>query len=398
MRILQLHNRYRETGGEDSVVSAEAELLASAGHEVITHHVSNSPKALSAARALAQAPYNGRSAHAVAEIIATHNPDLAHVHNTWYTLSPSVFDALHRAQVPVVMTLHNYRLMCVNALLLRKGRPCEACVGRYPWRGVVHRCYRGSLPASVAAAATGTLARVRRTWHERVDCFIAPSRFVEEMAVRDGIPAEKITLKPHATADPGRRVLPPSMSSQVLFVGRISHEKGADVLIDAWQSAGPPALELILVGDGPERAELESRRVPGVRFLGRRSPCEVQRLMLEARALVFPSICFESFAIVVAEAMAAGLPILATGHGAPAELVAQIGTQWLVPPTDPRGWQAGLTRIQTDELVDSAGDRARQAYESRYTPQGSLDSLQRIYDRVRQQSPAGAGGPVHAHH
>ena len=384
MRILQLHNRYREAGGEDSVVRDETRLLRAAGHDVVEHHVSNPSGALAAAGALVLSPSNPMSARAVKRAVASHRPDVAHIHNTWYSLSPSVVQALKQSGVPVVMTLHNYRLFCANALLFRDGRPCEDCVGTHPWRGVQHRCYRDSVVASAFAASTIAVARARRTWSTGVDRFVAPSWFLREKLVAGGIPAETITVKPHGVDDPGARSAPPSSSRSVLFVGRLSHEKGADTLLDAWAARGASRLELVMVGDGPLRERLESRAVEGVRFAGWQSPAEVAHLLLGARALVFPSVCYENLPRAVIEAMAAGLPVLASDHGGPAELVRDLGPAWTAGAGDERAWADALTVLDDDDAVDVAGAQARASFERQYTEEASLTGLLDVYASVRR--------------
>ena len=386
MRVLQLHNRYREAGGEDSVVRDETRLLRAAGHEVIEHHVSNPSGALATAGALVLSPSNPLSARAVKRIVASEHPDVAHIHNTWYSLSPSVVQALKRSGVPVVMTLHNYRLFCANALLFRDGRPCEDCVGTHPWRGVQHRCYRDSFVASAFAASTIAVARARRTWSTGVDRFVAPSWFLREKLVAGGIPAETITVKPHGVDDPGARTTPPSSSRSVLFVGRLSHEKGADTLLDAWAARGASRLELVLVGDGPLRERLEARAVEGVRFAGWKSPAEVATLLLCARALVFPSVCYENLPRAVIEAMAAGLPVLASDHGGPAELVRDLGPAWTAAAGDERAWAGALTVLDDDAAVDAAGARARSSFERQYTEEASLTGLLDVYASVQRRA------------
>ncbi len=393
MRILQLHNRYREAGGEDSVVRDETRLLRAAGHEVIEHHVSNPTGALATAGALALSPSNPLSARAVKRVVAAQRPDVAHIHNTWYSLSPSVVQALKHTGVPVVMTLHNYRLLCANALLFRDGRPCEDCVGTHPWRGVQHRCYRDSAVASAFAASTIAIARARRTWATGVDRFVAPSWFLREKLVAGGIPAERITVKPHGVDDPGPRIALPSSSRSVLFVGRLSHEKGADTLLDAWAARGPSRLELVLLGDGPRRRLLEARGIEGVRFAGWQSSAEVTRLLLDARALVFPSVCYENLPRAVIEAMAAGLPVLASNHGGPAELVRDLGPAWTAAAGDERAWADALAVLDDDTAVDAAGARARACFKRQYTEEASLTGLLDVYASVRG---GGAGSPAPA--
>lgn len=379
MRILQVHTKYQKEGGEDVIADSEARLLRDAGHEVRQYHSANPRGALQALAGLTLAPWNPLMARAVRNEALDFQPDVAHVHNTWFQLSPSVLTAIHSMHIPVVMTLHNYRLICANAQLLRAGRICEDCVGTHPWRGVQHRCYRGSIALSAIAASTIAVGRARHAWDGAVDCFIAPSVFLAEKIASGGIPRQRIAVKPHGVADPGDRMRLPSESSTVLFVGRLSEEKGAAVLIEAWANAPPNGLELVVVGDGPQRALLERLGAPGVRFLGWRRREEVQRLMLTARALAFPSIWYEGLPSTVIEGLAAGLPVLASDLGGAAELAGMLGPKWLVAPADVTAWQAALAGLASGSAVDSAGSRGRWVYESRYTLELSRSRLLEIY-------------------
>jgi glycosyltransferase involved in cell wall biosynthesis len=388
--VLQIHTPYRSGGGEDAVVRDEAGLLRTAGHEVFEHHFPNPSTYTQTLASLALAPWNAAAAREVRDVVQRFRPDVAHVHNTWFRLSPAVLSAVHSLGVPVVMTLHNYRLMCVNGLLLRDGKVCEDCVGTHPWRGVWHRCYRNSAPLSALAASTIALSRARHTWDRSVDRFIAPSAFVASKIAEGGVAAERITIKPHGVQDPGHRLDAASQSSTVLFVGRLSLEKGMSVLLDAWERAQIASLELVVVGEGPQRAALEGRRVQGVRFLGWREGDEVRRLMLTARALVFPSIWYESFALTVVEALAAGLPVLAADLGAAGEIVRTLGPEWLVPSPDVGSWAAALRQLEGSETVDLASRRARSLYERTFTLRHSLTQLLDIYSQVAARS----GGPL----
>jgi glycosyltransferase involved in cell wall biosynthesis len=313
-------------------------------------------------------------------------PDVAHVHNTWFTLSPSVLAALSGADVPVVMTLHNHRLVCVNANLFREGRPCRDCVGRSPWPGVRHRCYRESSVQSAAAAATISINRARGTWVKAVDRFIAPSHGLRETLVTAGLPADRIVVRPHAVADSGRRAAPPSASSTVLYAGRISQEKGLAVLLDAWASARPPGLELVVAGDGPDRPALERRGVEGVRFTGWLASESIRELMHTARVLAFPSVCYEVFPATIVEAMCAGLPVLASAHGGTAEIVGPIGSEWLAAPGDVASWAARLAQLGCDADVDAAGARGREIYEAQYAPERGVASLLDVYRTAIDQA------------
>jgi glycosyltransferase involved in cell wall biosynthesis len=186
-------------------------------------------------------------------------------------------------------------------------------------------------------------------------------------------------VKAHGVADPGPRSISPSQSRVVLFVGRLSHEKGVSSLLDAWVTASVGGLNLTIVGDGPLRRALEERQIPGVTFLGWRRPEEVQSLMLSARTLVFPSICYEGLPYAVIEALAAGLPVMASGLGSVGDILEQLGPDWLATPPSGPGWASALGRLASRDTIDAAGQRARQLYEGNYTVEHSADRLLKIY-------------------
>jgi glycosyltransferase involved in cell wall biosynthesis len=386
MRVLQLHTRYRETGGEDRVVAAEADLLRSAGHQVEQVLADNPMSPMAAAGAMLKSPWNPASRQTVEGAVARFKPDVAHVHNTWYALSPSVLDGLRASRVPTVMTVHNYRLMCVNGMLLRDGGPCEDCVGRSPLPGIRHRCYRNSVIASTAAAATIAYNRRRKTWADGVHLYLAPTEFVRGRLVDGGFPADRVQVKPHFVEDPGLRPAPPSQSQTVLHVGRLSADKGGHALLDAWAAFGTTDLELVCIGDGPLRDELSRRRVPGVRFVGSVSQREVRSWMLRARVLVAPSAWYETFGLVVAEAMAAGLPVIVPTGGALAE-VASDGAAVEPENVDTAG-SAGdqlttsLLRARDDGIVDFAGACGRARFSAHYTTTVGLTRLVETYRSV----------------
>lgn len=377
MRVLQIHNAYRNHGGEDVVVSREAELLCEAGHHVTQHRVRNPDGSLNAARKLVAAPWNPASMARADEVIEESKPDVAHVHNTWFELTPSVIGALRRRHVPVVMSLHNYRLMCLNGLLLRDGSPCRLCVGKSPLPGVRYRCYRDSAVASVAAAATLSLNRALETW-DSVDAFLASSAFLRQTYVLGGMPPEKIVTKPNFTTDPGPRESSPQDSEVVLYVGRLSPEKGVEFLVRLWDQI-ESGLHLRVIGDGPSRADLEAAH-PNVEFLGRQDPGFIEAEMLAARALLFPSTAYEACPLTILEAFAAGLPVLANRRGAMREFVGMVDDEWLREPGDLESWVEGLALIEDDDRTAQAGVRARAAYESSFTPDIAVKRLEAAYE------------------
>ena len=382
MRVLQLHTPYRQPGGEDAVVRAEAEVLRRAGHEVVQYQVQNPPGVADAIGSLVLSPWNPRQARRVQGLTERVRPDVAHVHNTWYAQSPAVLWALRRSGVPTVMTLHNYRLVCANGQLFRDGAPCEDCVGASPWHGVQHGCYRDSMVLSVAAAGTIALHDRLRTWSRTVDRFVVLSEFAAERLVRGGLPPDRIELKPNFVADPGPRAVPAAASATVLYVGRLSPEKGVELLMEAWRELGDGPLELVVVGDGPLRERLARRPAARLRLVGQLPAAEVRRQMLAARALVLPSVWYEGQPVAVLEALAAGLPVLGSGIGGVPELLAPLGRDWLAAPGEVASWVTALRALADPERVEVASARARALYERSFSAATAAQALEDIYERA----------------
>src|SRR5262245_23237760 len=320
MKILVVHNSYREPGGEDENTQTEIRLLEEAGHQVIRFFLSNAqirPGVLSAARSL----WSLGSYRALRLLIRRERPEVAHFHNVFHAISPSGYWAASAETVPVVQTLHNYRLLCSNALLFRDGHPCRDCVGkRIPWPGILHACYRDSVSATLVVSAATSLHRTLGTWSDRVDVFVALSEYSRSIFVGAGLSPARIVVKPNPVhPDPG---IGTGDGSFALFVGRLSPEKGIKTLLAAWERVGSK-IPLKVVGDGPlanmvAQASLQGR----VEWLGRRSPVEVYELMGRARCIVVPSEWHEPFGRVVVEALAKGTPIVVSDIGAPRDLVA----------------------------------------------------------------------------
>ncbi len=378
MKILQVHTRYRQQGGEDTVVRAEAELLRSLGHEVVQVEAHNPEGRVAAAAALALSPHNPRAAAGMTRVARRVHPDVAHLHNTWFAMSPAVAGALRSLQIPVVMTLHNYRLLCTNAQLFRDGAPCEDCVGSHPWHGVRHRCYRSSATASTAAAVT--IAVNRKRWDRDVALFLALTDFARERFIAGGLDPLKVRVKPNFVVDPGPRSRPPQASDQVLYVGRLSHEKGVAELTAAWEAAAPDGLELLVIGDGPQHATLAASPPPGVRFVGRQPAAQVRDLMLGSRALVVPSLWYEGQPMVALEALAAGMPVVAADIGGLTELLKGSSAGWLAAPGSRPSWSTALANLSDDRAVERAGREARSLWARRYSSDQAARHLTDAYD------------------
>jgi glycosyltransferase involved in cell wall biosynthesis len=391
VRILQVHNRHRVAGGEDHVVERERALLVERGHHVTQHVVDNPTSASGSARALAQSPWNPSAARRVVAQARHDRADVVHVHNTWFSLSPSVLRGLARASFPVVMTLHNFRTACLNANLLRDGRSCTLCVGRHPWPGIRHRCYRDSTVLSVAAAATIEVSRTRNVWRDDVDTFLVLDETVVPLLASSGIPRARMVVRRNSAPDPGPRAAPPSDGNEVLYAGRLSEEKGVAVLLEAWRAAPDQGMTLLLCGDGPLLDTVAGARVPGVRVLGRVDPATLRGHMLSARALVFPSICHEAGPLAPIEAAAAGLPVVISSSVGVSGRLERARAGWSVAPDDAGALAGALARLGEDALVDDAGRAARQLYEEAHTDDIAAASLVAVYEAV---AAGGVGAPA----
>jgi glycosyltransferase involved in cell wall biosynthesis len=312
-------------------------------------------------------------------------PELVHCHGLFPLVSSSAYSACRSRATPVVQTLHNYRMICPNGLLLRDAQPCEDCVGRLPIGAVRHRCYRDSRTASIAAAAisVNTFHLASRT----VARFIALTRFAAGVFERAGLSRERIVVRPNClAADPAARA--GGRGGYVLFAGRLSTEKGVSTLLRAWHhEAGLP--ECIVVGDGPLRGDLESQvreNRLNVRFLGARSRADVLDLMREAAAVAIPSICYEGLPMVFLEAMACGTPVVCSRIGGLTELVVPDQNGQVHAAGDHRGLADGVRRIIQDDQERSAlRDRCRAVYDQRYSTTQARDRLLAIYDEVLAQ-------------
>jgi glycosyltransferase involved in cell wall biosynthesis len=386
VRVLVVHNRYQQRGGEDVVVEREVALLRRYGHQVEQWTEDNARvEAISRVRLAAGTIWSCGARRELDRRVSAGRFEVVHFHNTLPLISPSGYYGARGAGAAVVQTLHNYRLVCPAGTLLRAGRPCEDCVGRLPWLAVHHRCYRGSAAASATVAAMLVAHRAARTWARAVDAYIALTPFVRDRVTAGGVPLDRVTVKPNfAEAAPRRAV--PERGAYVLFVGRLSAEKGAATLIDAWRILGPTAPRLVIVGDGPDAAELGARAVglAGVELLGAQPRDRVFELMAGAAALVVPSLWYEAFPLVILEAFAAGLPVVVSAIGSLATIVSD-GVDGLHASAGDAGALAQAIRrlIADPALRRRLGQGAYQAWQTRFTPEHNHEHLVGVYAAAR---------------
>lgn len=378
-RVLLVHNAYQQRGGEDSVVASEAALLRAHGHEVATYlrHNDDVPQ-VSKLSLAAQALWSRQSTAEVRERIAAFRPDVVHVHNTLPLVSPSVFWAAHRAGVPVVQTLHNFRMMCPQAMFLRQGKTCEDCLGRLPWRGVLRGCYRHSVPQTAVVAATVVLHRGLGTYDRAITRFIALSEFSRGKFIEGGLAPERVIIKPNFVEDAGDGLTEGRHGG--LFVGRLSDEKGVGVLLDALRHHAAD-VEVIGEGDWSPQAKAQlGERAPG--FL---PVDQILARMKRASYLLLPSLCGENFPRTLAEAYCCGLPVIASRIGALAELVEDGVTGLLFETGNARDLADKLAWAEAHPAqMQAMGRTARARYEALYSPETNLQRLLAIYEEARQ--------------
>lgn len=328
MRVLQLHNRYLAgLGGEDTVVRLEADLLRSHGHEVRELFVSTSElRGAGNFRLLisgASSVWSNRGFELVANAVREFRPEVVHVHNTFPLLSPSVYYAARRNGSCVVQTLHNYRIACANGVLLRNGMPCEDCVGRAKWRGLVHRCYPGSAGISASVVAIQTAHRIVGTFQNQVDAYIALTSFQRDIVTRDGLPPDRVHVKPNFMPEIDKPTEAIRRKRQLVYVGTINEAKGTDLLLEAWTKVRPSGFSLVLLGDGTHKERLMRQYEPdaSVVWMGFRPAAEVKRTLAESRYIVICSRWYEGFPMVLLEAFNVGTPAVAPDHAAFPEIL-----------------------------------------------------------------------------
>lgn len=339
----------------------------------------------------ASAIWSRSAARRVGAAITRARPDVVHVHNTFAAASPAVFVAADRAGVPVVHTLHNYRLVCPVATAFRDGRPCTDCVGRaMPWPGVIHACVRGSHAQSAAAAATLAVHRAAGTYRQRIWAYVALTEFQRELMVGGGgLPAQRVTVIPNfVERDPGTGT---DARAGLLYVGRLSEEKGVRPLLAAARLI--PGVAKI-AGDGPlARQAEEAASQSAVQLLGRLSPAEVFSRLHSSIAMVQPSICFEGFPVAVAEAYATGTPVIASRIGSLAEIVEDGVTGLLAEPGDAEHLADRMRwAVEHPAAMARMGLVARDRYLERFTGRAHLAALLHLYGRVAAGRRATVGG------
>lgn len=383
-RILVIHNRYRQRGGEDVVVDDEVDLLRQHGHEVRLYGRDNASIDGMGKMSLAmETLWSSRTTGELEQEITDFSPDLIHVHNSFPLVSPSLYWAAARLSCPVVQTLHNFRLMCLQAMFLRNNQVCEDCKGNSPWRGVVRRCYHDSSTQSAVLAGMLVLHRRLGTFNHKVSRYIALNEFSRGKFIEGGFPPARIAVKPNFVAAPAAGQ---AVRKGGLFAGRLAAEKGLSLLGAALDLL--PGYAIRVLGDGPEREFVEGH--PQLQYLGSFERQEVMQQMMQASYLVMPSIWYETFGLVQMEAFACGLPVIAPRLGSMAEMIEHGRTGLLFEPGSPRDLARQLRFAESSpDAMHAMGEAARAVYFEKYTPERNYTQLLQIYRAAMSEQEKG---------
>jgi len=392
VKILLVHNFYGSSApsGENTVFLAERDMLRKYGHDVIeyTRHsdeIRNRGSTGMIQGALAT-PWNPFSRQKIRQILIKEQPDVMHVHNTFPLLSPAIFHATRGLRTATVLTLHNYRTFCAAGIPMRNSVPCTLCLDRhFALPALKYGCYRNSKLATLPMAIMIEMHRQIKTWHRDVDAFVALTGFQANKLTDAGLPRKRMHTKPHFYP-----ALPESLPWKerdpgVVFIGRLGPEKGLHVLVEAWKAWGNTAPSLEFIGEGPERLKLETRVDQSglrhkIRFHGQMPFSQVQEKLAHARLLVLPSLCFEGFPMVIREAFALGVPVVASRLGSLPFLVEDGKSGVLFRPGDSADLYKKIKNLwdNPDELA-AMGRNARADFEEKYTADVNYDILMDIY-------------------
>lgn len=388
MKIVIVHNSYQQPGGEDFVFEQERRLLRERGHEVLSYERSNwDADAYTGVKRISLAKHTiwaGDTRREFAALLRREKPDLVHIHNTFIMISPSVYAACREADVPVVQTLHNYRLFCPAATFFRDGRVCEECVDHGLMRSIRHRCYRGSAATTAVTVLMLAIHRRAGTWTENVDSYIALTEFSRSRFLHGGLPAEKVFVKSNFVyPDPG---MGPRNGNYAVFVGRLSPEKRVSTMLNAWSRLAEKKFDVPLwvIGGGPERSELEAeakdRNLNNVVFKGLLPRPETIQAIGEARFLVFSSEWYENFPLTIVESFARGVPVISSRLGAMTEIVDDGRTGIHFTPGDADDLAAKVEWAwQHPDSMLAMGNEARREFEAKYLAEKNYQQLMDIY-------------------
>lgn len=385
MRILLIHNKYQQKGGENVVFEAECELLEKNGHTVEkvlfdNLHIKTSwNKFMAGIKSL----YNFDSAAVVEDAIKSFKPDLIHVHNLFPLASPSIFYVAEKHAVPVIATLHNYRLICPSATLFHDGKIYEKSIHTvFPLDPIFQGVYRNSVIQTASAVLMTGIHKLLGTWKNKVDRYIVLTDFAKRKFLNSslGVPAEKMVVKPNFTVDHGSGTYP--REDFFLFIGRLTEEKGIKTVLECAKISNA---NIKIIGDGPLRAEVEHQASihSNIQYLGFQDKETINNILKRTKALLFASLWYEGFPMTILEAFAAGTPVICSKLGGPGEIVEDhISGLHFVPGNAEDLAHKMLLLADNKGLIATLGKGARNIFQTKYSEESNYQRLLNLYLEV----------------
>ena len=390
MKVMMVHVRYRKPGGEDAVFENECLLLRDAGinviREIFTNEVLNENGLINQIKMGLNSVWSFSTYKMLKSKLKKHRPDVVHFHNIFPLLSPSVYTACRSERIPIIQTLHNYRLICPGALLFRDDKVCEDCLKKGLSQALRYSCYRDSV---MATAAVFIMLKTNNLFgsYDKVSKFIALTNFAMEKYVAGGIPRDRIIVKPNFLPNPPKPNY--KVGDYILYVGRLSKEKGVGTLLEALTHIEKP-IKLRIAGDGPMLPELKSfslKKEIEIEFLGFMDKETLLDQIRNSAFLVVPSEWYEGFPMVLLEAYACGKPVVASRIGSLNELVAEDETGMKFVPGDPIGLAKVITEMLSNlDRIGEMGKNAHAVFKEKYSSESNLNALNKIYTNLVSNS------------
>ena len=381
MRILIIHNTYQHKGGEDIVMLLERSLLEKYNHEVYDYFVSNDSikGPYQKIKTFMNINYSHNQKKKISKFLKDNNPDVVHVHNFFPLITPSVFDACFENDIPVVHTLHNYRLICPSALLMHNNKIYEKSIVKNAFAAVADKVYRDSYLGTYAVARMIEYHKRNKTWETKVNQLITLTDFAKSKFLEIGFLDHKISVKPNFVEDYG---FDHKKEDYFLFIGRLSEEKGIDLLLNAFMCNGQP---LQIIGKGPmEKNVIDiASRHTNITYLGFQDKAFIMRKLKKAKSLIFTSICYEGMPMTILESFSAGTPVIGPNIGGPNEIINHGENGLIYQVSNIDDLNRKITLLNTEEsLQNKLSVGARSSYELKYTAEKNYNILMDIYQKA----------------
>ena len=406
MKILLVNKFFYRRGGSEAYMLELRSLLKKAGHQVIDFSMKDKRNFGSAydqyfvrrielgkregffkdLRKAVHLIYSWEAKRKLAKLIKKEKPDIIHLHNFCFQLSPSILRAIKKYNVPTVWTLHDYKIICPNQILFTKGEVCERCKTYKFYNCFFNRCIHNKYGQSFLAMLEMYLHKIILRSYRTVDLFIAPSQFLARKIINWKIPADKVrqlyyfidleNIQP-ATAD----------GDGIVYVGRLAKEKGIITLLQAMKEL--KSIKLQIVGEGPQKKPIlryiKKNKLTNVELTGYKDKEELFETVKRSRLVIVPSIWYENNPVVILEAFALGKPVIGSDLGGIPELVKDGQTGYCFKAGNVKDLREKIKKSYDNlDLLKNMGENARRSVEKIADPQKHLQQLINLYDEIRK--------------